>query len=177
MSRKAQKNGSDYEKTHSVINDLIASGKYDIIPSGEGIYYVFEKGSNVFRGTILIGWGFHRYLKEHSLKDDWKTITSKTIIPDCVVIVGNVWHIVEFKYQEEGNTYQDDMLLYGGFRKQEFSRMIRNGAGFMNDKVEFHFNLSESFNDERLKDHFEYIKNKLDCDYDFEHIPIEKFEL
>lgn len=177
MGRKSQKNGSDYEKSHSVINDLVASGKYDVVPSGEGIYYVFEKGSNVFRGTVLIGWGFHRYLNEHTVKDDWKTATSKNMIPDCVVIVGNAWHIVEFKYQEEGNTSQDDILLYGGFRKKQFSKIIRNGAGFMHDKVEFHFNLSESFNNERLVDHLDYVENDLGCDCNFSHVPLEKFGL
>ena len=177
MGAKSQKNGSDYEKNHSVMNECIASGKYDVVPSGEGEYYVFEKGSDIYCATILIGWGFYRYLKEHSIKDDWKEITSKTMIPDCVVIVGNVWHIVEFKSQEKGRTSQDDMLLYCGHRKSEFAKIIRNGAGFMRDRVEFHYNLSETFNDPRMASHFEYIKDKLKCDYYFEEIPLDVFGL
>ena len=176
MSLKSQKNGSDFEKERSVIHDILASEKYDVVPSGHNIFYVFEKGTEISVATIIIGRAFYTYLKEHTFKDDWRTILSKEVIPDMIIIVGNVWHIIEYKYQEEGNRSQDDILPYCDFRVFAFTKLIKKGAGFIHDKIEFHYILSKNLDVDRLGTVFEYIEYRK-YDYNFEQMPLDKLGL
>ena len=111
-------------------------------------------------------------MQDYTFFETYKGITSRRNDPDAVVVVGNVIHIVEMKFQSEGHDTQYALLPYCDFKKRQYQKLV-SGTDY---KIKYHYLLSENMNNPKNRDVFQYIED-VGCDYYFEEIPLSVFGL
>ena len=171
MCEKATLNGALFEKEKNLKDYFIRHG-FDVMADKDYGFSVFRKGEAVTDILILTKTELYAFLKDTSDFETYKGITSRRNDPDAVVVVGNVIHIIEMKFQSEGKDTQYAILPYCDFKKRQYQKLV-NGLDY---KIKFHYLLSDNMNVPRNKDIFQYIED-VRCDYYFGEIPLSVFGL
>ena len=98
---------------------------------------------------------------------DYAKIISKKLLPDQGILVGNVFYILEVKFQA-GSGSVDEKLQTCHFKKRQYEKIL-TPLGY---KVKFIYILNDWFQRPEYKDVLEYIK-EVGCQYFFNGIPLK----
>lgn len=171
MCERATRNGRMFEEEKDLRKYFIKHG-FNVEDEKDYGFSVYRKDEDAPCALYLIKTELYAFLKDNSRFETYKGITSRRNDPDAVVVVGNVIHIVEMKYQSEGHDTQYALLPYCDYKKQQYQKLVVG----TNYEIRFHYLLSESMNTPKNRDIFQYIHD-VGCDYYFEEIPLDVFGL
>ena len=171
MCERATNNGRMFEEEKN-LKDYFIRHNFDVVADKDYGFSVFRKGEDTTNISLLIKTELYAFLKDTTDFETYKGITSRRNDPDTVVVVGNVIHIIEMKYQSEGHDTQYALLPYCDFKKRQYQKLV-SGTPY---RIKYHFLLSDNMNNPKNKDVFEYIED-VGCDYYFGEIPLSVFGL
>ena len=171
MGERATFNGKMFEEEKNLVKYFVNHG-FNVEAEKDYGFSVYRKGEDTPCALQLTKTELYAFLKDNSRFETYKGITSRRNDPDSVVVVGNVIHIIEMKYQSEGHDTQYALLPYCDFKKKQYQKLVV-GTDYV---IQYHFLLSESMRVPKNKDIFQYIKD-VGCDYFFEEIPLNVFGL
>lgn len=113
----------------------------------------------------------YEYLKEN-YNIEWKSIFSKKLIADEVIINTNTKSVFVFEKKFQNcNGSVDEKIETGNFKKKQFEKIFKP----LNYKVFYIYLLNDWFKQEKYKDVMKYIKS-IKCEVFFNQISDEKIK-